>query len=587
MFKSTFFSIVFTFVSVYLHAQCIPDEDYIPIGANYGLSPDTLSVGYVNQNYDQDLTFVLPVDTLVEIEGFGETLIAFEDYHISSISLPIGLSWECNNSDSQCHYNPSVSQYGCVNIYGMPLEYGEFDVDVTVVATHELSWAVGPEEIMFSLPLTILPNTSANDGFAMTNFSGCAPLTVDFINNNPNNAAYSWDFGNGNQNGLENPSAQLYTEPGMYEVHYLAYSSTETLHFLSSIQVSNASGWGGDIDDGFGALNPDPYFKLFDGDGNEIYSSSVEVDNSFPVLWTLDNIALSNQDYTIQVWDEDGVTSDDNLGSVSFNGFSTSSTLNNGDLVVDYTILEIEPSPIADVVDTIYVYESPNQFNISFDELNTVLSVDSDSLNLNYQWYYNQSPIPNANSLNYSPVYSGFYYLLLTNEFGCSSQSEELLVVICEDDYSPDIDVSFDTLSFIQSSIYEYQWLYEGVEIMGANSYMLIAQDEGNYSLLLTDQWGCKFVSEDVFFSTASLYDYASNKLSVFPNPANDYIDIVIDSKHSFTFLELYDMQGRKVFSQELWGVKHRLDLRALTRGGYILKLHSNGQQLAKRIVLN
>jgi len=51
--------------------------------------------------------------------------------------------------------------------------------------------------------------------------------------------------------------------------------------------------------------------------------------------------------------------------------------------------------------------------------------------------------------------------------------------------------------------------------------------------------------------------------------------------------LELYDMQGRKVFSQELWGVKHRLDLRALTRGGYILKLHSNGQQLAKRIVLN
>ena len=144
MFKSTFFSIVFTFVSVYLHAQCIPDEDYIPIGANYGLSPDTLSVGYVNQNYDQDLTFVLPVDTLVEIEGFGETLIAFEDYHISSISLPIGLSWECNNSDSQCHYNPSVSQYGCVNIYGMPLEYGEFDVDVTVVATHELSWAVGP-----------------------------------------------------------------------------------------------------------------------------------------------------------------------------------------------------------------------------------------------------------------------------------------------------------------------------------------------------------------------------------------------------------------------------------------------------------
>ena len=78
----------------------MPDEDYIPLGANYGLSPDTLTTAYVNQSYNQDLTFVLPLDTLVEIEGSGETLIAFEDYHITSISLPIGLSWECNNSET-------------------------------------------------------------------------------------------------------------------------------------------------------------------------------------------------------------------------------------------------------------------------------------------------------------------------------------------------------------------------------------------------------------------------------------------------------------------------------------------------------
>ena len=85
-----------------------------------------------------------------------------------------------------------------MNLYGIPLEFGEFNVDVSVVATHELSWLVGTEEISFSLPLTIMPNISANSGFAMTNFSGCAPLTVDFINNNPSLASYSWNFGNGN-----------------------------------------------------------------------------------------------------------------------------------------------------------------------------------------------------------------------------------------------------------------------------------------------------------------------------------------------------------------------------------------------------
>jgi len=585
MLKFTTFSLICTFFSVQLFAQCVPDENFVPIGANYGLSPDTLATAYVNQSYNQDLTFVLPLDTLVEIEGFGENLIAFEDYHITSISLPIGLSWECNNSEDNCHYNPTISQYGCVNLYGVPLEYGEFNVDVTVVATHELSWAVGTEEISFSLPLSILPNISANSGFAMTNFSGCAPLTVDFINNNPALAAYSWDFGNGNASNLENPSSQLYTEAGMYEVHYTAHSSIEPFYFLTSIQVSNASGWGQDAEDVFG--DPDPYFYLFDEEGNQIYSSSVQVDNSFPVSWSLDNIPLSNQSYSIQVWDQDGVfTGDDNLGSVSFDGYSTSSTLTNGDLVVEYTILEIQPTPFADVIDTIYVYDSPNQPSFSYDEENVILSLDSDSLDVNYQWYYINSPIPNANNITHIPNNSGFYYVLATNDFGCSTPSLDEIIVVC-DDFSPELELNSDTISYMESSIFEYQWFYEGEQILGISSSYIIAEQEGTYSLLLLDQWGCKYNSNEVFFSLASLYDYNQNKLSVFPNPASNYLDVIVDSEQLFHLLELFDMQGRKVLSQQLWDVKNRLDIQHLERGTYLLKVYSKGQQLTKRIVLN
>ena len=574
-----------TLFSVQHFAQCVPDENFVPLGANYGLSPDTLATAYVNQSYNQDLTFVLPLDTLVEIEGFGENLIAFEDYHITSISLPIGLSWECNNSEDNCHYNPTISQYGCVNLYGVPLEYGEFNVDVTVVATHELSWAVGTEEISFSLPLSILPNISANSGFAMTNFSGCAPLTVDFINNNPALAAYSWDFGNGNVSNLENPSSQLYTEAGVYEVHYTAHSSIEPFYFLTSIQVSNASGWGQDAEDLFG--DPDPYFYLFDEEGNQIYSSSVQVDNSFPVSWNLDNILLSNQSYSVQVWDQDGVlTGDDNLGSVSFNGYSSSSTLTNGDLVVEYTILEVQPTPFADVVDTIYVFDSPSQPSFSYDEENVILSLDSDSLDVNYQWYFIDSPILNANNTTHVPSNSGFYYVLATNDFGCSTPSQDEIIVVC-DDFAPELELNSDTISYMESSIFEYQWFYEGEQMLGLSSSYIIADQEGSYSLLLLDQWGCKYNSNEVFFSPASLYDYNKNKLSVFPNPASNYLDVIVDSEQSFHLLELFDMQGRKVLSQQLWDVKNRLDIQHLERGAYMLKVYSKGQQLTKRIVLN
>ncbi|MDC3030136.1 T9SS type A sorting domain-containing protein [Flavobacteriales bacterium] len=568
-----------------LHAQCVPDEDYIPLGANYGLSPDSLATAYVNQSYNQDLTFVLPLDTLVEIEGSGETPIAFEDYHITSISLPIGLSWECNNSEDNCHYDPTITQYGCVNLYGIPLEFGEFNVDVSVVATHELSWLFGTEEISFSLPLTIMPNISDNSGFAMTNFSGCAPLTVDFINNNPALAYYSWDFGNGNISNLENPVSQLYTEPGIYEVHYTANTSIEPFYFLTSIQVSNASGWGQDAEDFFG--DPDPYFYLFDEEGNQIYSSSVLVDNSFPVSWSLDNIPLSNQSYSIQVWDQDGVfTGDDNLGSVSFDGYSTSSTLTNGDLVVEYTILEVQPTPFADVVDTIYVYDSPTQPSFSYDEENVILALDSDSMDVNYQWYYINSPIPNANNTIHIPNNSGFYYILATNDFGCSSPSQNEIIVVC-DDFDPELELNSDTISYMESSIFEYQWFHEGEQMLGLSSSYIIAEQEGTYSLLLLDQWGCRYNSNEVFFSSASLYNYNQNKLSVFPNPASNYLDVIVDSEQSFHLLELFDMQGRKVHSKQIWDVKNRLDIQFLERGTYLLKVYSKGQQLTKRIVLN
>ena len=76
---------------------------------------------------------------------------------------------------------------------------------------------------------------------------------------------------------------------------------------------------------------------------------------------------------------------------------------------MNYTTDNIQPTPLADVIDTIYVYDSPSQPSFSYDDDNLlILSAISDSLNLSYQWYFNQSPIPDANInfiLLYIPVF--------------------------------------------------------------------------------------------------------------------------------------------------------------------------------------
>ena len=73
-------------------AQCTIDYSYNPVAANFGLSPDTLPDAVQGYVYNQDLTFVLPLDT-----SDGGLTVTFTDFHIVSINLPLGLTWQCSN----------------------------------------------------------------------------------------------------------------------------------------------------------------------------------------------------------------------------------------------------------------------------------------------------------------------------------------------------------------------------------------------------------------------------------------------------------------------------------------------------------
>lgn len=240
-----------------------------------GIYPDTLLPGTVGQTFSSDITFVMPTDTL----GYD-----FTNFHILSVSLPVGLSWQCNNTANNCHYNPQLNQHGCVHISGTPLLAGQYTIDVTVIA--DLTVVQG-YPFTFQIYMEVLPSITSvsNNGFDMTGSSGCAPITVNFTNNNPGMLSYYWNFGNGNISLSENPVPQVYTSPGDYLIYYTAWNSIDTadVYTLSNIHVNSMSNYGNSFPS---YENADTYFKLFQN-GIQIYQSSIIGDQNPPVQWTL------------------------------------------------------------------------------------------------------------------------------------------------------------------------------------------------------------------------------------------------------------------------------------------------------------
>jgi hypothetical protein len=585
--------LVFVFLSSFIvtSAQCTIDYNYYPTSANYGLDPDTLPDGYVGQFYDEDMTFFLPLDTIDQ--GLSVT---FTDFHITSISLPLGMTWECNNSANSCHYDPAVTQYGCVKLSGLPLVSGNYNVQVDLVATHSLSALAGTENISFILPLNILADTStsSNAGFAMTNPSGCLPVTVSFVNNNAGMLSYFWDFGNGNTSNLAQPADQIYTQPGQYVVEYSAMQ-TSAVYFLESIEVIT-----GTCTDNFLIGDVDLFYTISDPSGVvQQVTSANYMTQPFPLFINISNpLQLAGQSIEVEVWDNDDTwftTSTENCGAITFNPFQQSGTFsaNGGGLTINYTVMEV-PANTVTSSDTIYVYDYPITPNLVYDTINNLIYTSVDSMAM--QWYYFNSPIPGASDTFIQPSSSGLYSLVVVNEYGCAATSLEVLVVICDDSYQPTLDDNGSTVWMLDSALYSnLQWYDDNGIINGANHSFFPAQNSGFYYVVATDEYGCSYSSESVFLSpfTSAESVLISDIFRVGPNPISNGFPLTVyisGGEFSEVTIVLRDIYAREIIKRVVSSAyfPYKIDsqeISKLSNGLYYLDISFNGDKIRKKII--
>jgi PKD repeat protein len=565
-------------------AQCAIDSTQTAAGVYPNLLPDATAGVF----YSTDVTFVMLLDTL----GLPIT-----NYHITTVTgLPIGLSWQCNNFANGCNYDPTVNLYGCANFSGTPLIPGNYIAHVTVIATVTVA---GDQTVDYPLPIVVLPAQSSNNGFSMTNSSGCDPLTVFFTNNDPGQLSYQWDFGDGIQSNLENPPPHTYPIPGDYIVTQTVIPNITPDYYLTSVTVNS-------IPDNYGAPfdDPDMYLLIYNAGGSAVYDSRPAQNGLFPPqTWGLPNIFLANENYTIHVWDEDGglFGSDDDLGEISFAGHGTSGNATatvggaSGTLNLDYIILQTPVNPVI-TTDTIHVFPSQQMPVLSLSG-NTSFC-DGDSLVLTSselygnQWFVDSIILTGDTNQTYVVTQSGLYSVTVTNSYGCSATASMTDTVhVYPNPPHPTIFIAGDTLKCLIPG-YHFQWLLNDTAITGETNFYFVPTASGNYSVVILTDEGCADTSQVLFFTVTGMNGGpgSENDVLIYPNPSNRTLHIE-SGLPGISMLTLKDLAGKVVFEKPLSAHASRLhetiDVSVLEKGIYLLELNAAGKNVLRKIAVN
>ena len=516
--------IAFFIFSFFAFSQCSYDENCIISPAFPTICPTQLPDATVGQPYSTDLTFWMPVE--FEAEGFE---VVLDELVVTQINgLPIGLSVELSNSSMV--FNPSENEFGCANVSGMPLASGEYTVTVYVVA-NVIVPSVGFEiayPTEFDLFINVNPGSGGNTSFTYSPSSGCEDLDVTFealITSDEYDIEYIWDFDNGFSSNQQYPPIQTYEQPGDHTVTLIT-NLTSTISTLNNFNINytNSDCWGNDVEElcvdipfiGESCISdPDLLIKLYDANGNLVYQTGGLGSNEYvtgtTASWSNINFPLNNPPYSVSIWDTEnwdqldfGVqfSEDDLLGSFTLNledgNHAFNSNCSSGTYSISSSIVPIQSIEASEIIS---VFENP--------ELQTILNEDIYSLYINYdavsyQWFVDGNPIEGSIESTYLVSESGTYWVEFITEYGCIGVSEPIDVVKCDNEFSPSIFVSENTLITTDTQ-YDLDWYWNGVYYgEGAN---INADSDGYYWLIASDLYGCSWSSDTIFYQSQIIDD--------------------------------------------------------------------------------
>ena len=202
------------------------------------------------------------------------------------------------------------------------------------------------------------------------------------------------------------------------------------------------------------------------------------------------------------------------------------------------------------------------------------LIVDAVGCDLEFQWYRDNQLISNANSIFYNASETGDYYLEIIDCNGCSINSLDIPVEVIPLPVVPIIQINQDSIIINNgTSTLEYQWYFNGNLIPDAVDVFYIPTQSGNYSVQVTNDFGCQSESTPFNFVVTSTSNLRLNQsFNIFPNPVNEILNI--ESSYSIELGKIYNTQGKVILL--INGNTRQIDIANLEGGIYFMEIQGN-----------
>ena len=187
-----------------------------------------------------------------------------------------------------------------------------------------------------------------------------------------------------------------------------------------------------------------------------------------------------------------------------------------------------------------------------------------------------------SGSIWVKPDSTSTYSAIVDFANGCSDSVSVKVEVHYVD--QPIVSLSFDTLS-VNDDWNSYQWSINGSSIPLATDTFWVAQQNGNYSIAVTDSFGCSVESTPLLFSSFELDEVSHSELKIYPNPAKELLFIEVDKKLIDPRFELFTVSGEKLALPviKVSSKKYEVDVKELPVGVYILKVISENSSFVKK----